>query len=142
MERHLRDRRGGRSRGIENARCHARAAETRAGWVGGAVTEWRRQQVVKMPAFRRKGRLCRIDERLERALLVERVDEFHRRYAVLRFDDAPADARPPAALRRERGGRPGTRFHAPAPAPTGSRPAVGPRAPRWGSRATRARRRR
>jgi hypothetical protein len=47
---------------------------------------------MKMLAVRRDERFGSLDECLERALFIEGVDQFHRRDAMLRFDDAPADA--------------------------------------------------
>jgi hypothetical protein len=52
-----------------------------------------------MLAVGRQARLGRFNQRFKHALLVERVDELHRRHAMLRFDDAPADSGEPVTLR-------------------------------------------
>jgi len=49
----------------------------------------------------------------ELLLLDERIDELQRRDPMLGFDDPPGRAREPPFLRRERGGRPGSRRHSP-----------------------------
>jgi hypothetical protein len=54
---------------------------------------------MKMLALRRNRRFGRFYEYFEDALLVERVDELHRRHAMLRLDDAPADTGDPATLK-------------------------------------------
>ena len=70
----------------------AGTAEARTLRIGSVISEWREQQIVKTAAIIRHRGLAVVKHLLEQRLLLERVDQRHRRYHVLRFDHAPAAA--------------------------------------------------
>src|SRR6184192_3776147 len=94
--------------GIEHTFAEAGPAETRARRVNRAISERSGQQVVQVPAFGWQGGLGTLHQVLQRRLLLDRVDQFQRRDAVLRLDKSPAGAAEDTYFRRQRGGRRGT----------------------------------
>jgi len=91
---------------VENAdvvrTAKARAARRRR------VTERGEQQPVEAAGLRRHRRLAFVQQTFERLLLVERVDEDHRRRQVLRLDRPPQLEAGGARLRGDRARCPGT----------------------------------
>ncbi len=55
---------------------------------------------MQVPALRWHHWLCALDQTLQQALLIERVDQLERRDVMLGLDDAPTQARKHPCARR------------------------------------------
>src|SRR5208282_2011710 len=97
---HLRDRALYDFRGVEDALGYSRAPEPRSVWIYSAIAKWREEQVMQVPALRRHHWLCALDQTLQQALLIERIDQLERRDVMLGLDDAPTQARKHPCARR------------------------------------------